>query len=132
VSGKTTGEIIELCERAKMPKNVLMYCDSAEPDRIKEFKAAGFKAYPVKKEKNSVANQINWLKSRQIYIDGRCGHIQKEIQAYKWRKDPTTGEYTDTPVTFNDDAVKALIYGCEPVRKQTRVKSMKKGELGIW
>ncbi|MDR1754260.1 MAG: PBSX family phage terminase large subunit [Eubacterium sp.] len=132
VTEKTTGEIIELCNKADIPKNVLMYCDSAEPDRIKEFKSAGFKAYPVSKEKNSVSNQIAWLKNRQIYIDGRCSHTQKEIQAYKWRKDPTTGEYMDEPVKFNDDCVKALIYGCEPVRKQTRIKSMEKGALGLW
>jgi len=132
ITEKTTAEIIELCEKSRMPKDVLMYCDSAEPDRIKEFKKAGFKAYPVKKEKNSISNQINWLKNRHIYVDARCPHVQKELQAYKWRKSPTTGEYMDEPVSFNDDAVKALIYGCEPVRKQTRIKTMKRGDLGIW
>jgi phage terminase large subunit len=131
VTEKTTGEIIELCNKAQMPKDVLMYCDSAEPDRIKEFKKAGYKAYAVSKEKNSVSNQIAWLKNRKIYIDGLCQHTQKEIQAYKWRKDPTTGEYMDEPVKFNDDCVKALIYGCEPVRKQTRLKTMDKGSFGL-
>jgi len=131
VTGKTTTEIIELCDRAQMPKNVLMFCDSAEPDRIKDFKKAGYKAYPVSKEKNSISNQINWLKNRRIYIDGRCQSIQKEIQSYKWRKDPTSGEYTDEPVKYNDDCVKALIYGCEPVRKQVKIKSMNKRELGL-
>jgi phage terminase large subunit len=132
ITGKTTGEILELCERAYMPKNVLMYCDSAEPDRIKEFKKAGYKAYPVKKEKNSVSNQIAWLKNRRIYVDGRCQHFQKEIQAYKWRKDPVSGEYLDEPVTVNDDCVAALRYGIEPMRKAVRVKSIDKGELGLW
>ena len=132
VTEKTTAEIIELCNKVQMPKNILMFCDSAEPDRIKEFKKSGFKAYPVSKEKNSVSNQISWLKNRQIYIDARCQHTQKEIQAYKWRKDPTSGEYMDEPVKFNDDCVKALIYGCEPIRKQTKVKSMKKGDLSLW
>ena len=132
VTEKTTGEIIELCNKAKMPKDILMYCDSAEPDRIREFKKAGYKAYPVSKEKNSVSNQIAWLKNRQIYIDARCQNTQKEIQAYKWRKDSTSGEYMDEPVKFNDDCVKALTYGCEPIRKQTKVKSMKKGELSLW
>lgn len=131
VTGHTTGEIIRICEKAKIPKNVLMFCDSAEPDRIKEFKAAGFMAYPVSKEKNSVSAQISWLKNRRIYIDGRCGHTQKEIQAYKWRKDPTTGEYLDEPVSVNDDAIAALRYGCEPIRKAVRVKSMSKGALSL-
>ena len=128
---KTTAEIIELCIKANMPKDVLMFCDSAEPDRIKEFKKAGFKAYPVKKEKNSVSNQINWLKNRQIYIDGRCQHTQKELQSYKWKKDPTSGEFMDEPVNFNDDCVKALIYGCESVRKAVRLKTMKKEDFGL-
>jgi len=131
VTEKTTGEIIELCDKAQMPKDILMYCDSAEPDRIREFKKAGYKAYAVKKEKNSVSNQISWLKNRRIFIDGRCQHLQKEIQAYKWRKNPQTGEYLDEPVPFNDDAIKALIYGCEPMRKQTRLKTMRKGDLGL-
>jgi phage terminase large subunit len=132
VTEKTTGEIIRLCEKAEIPKNVLMFCDSAEPDRIKEFKAAGFKAYPVRKEKNSVSNQIAWLKNRHIYVDGRCQNTQKELQTYKWRKDPTSGEYLDEPVKIGDDAVKALIYGCEPVRKAVRLKTMSKGDFGVW
>lgn len=132
VTGKTTGEIIRECEKEGMPKNVLMFCDSAEPDRIKEFKAAGYKAYPVSKEKNSVSNQIAWLKNRHIYIDGRCQNLLKEIQSYKWRKDPVSGEYMDEPVKIGDDAVKALIYGCEPHRKAVRLESMGKGELGLW
>jgi len=132
VSGKTTAEIIELCNKAQIPKNVLMFCDSAEPDRIKEARQAGYKAYPVSKEKNSVSNQIAWLKNRRIYIDGRCQNTQKELQSYKWRKCPTTGEYLDVPVKVNDDCVAALRYGCEPIRKAVRLKSMHKGELGLW
>jgi len=131
LTGKTTGEIIEICNKANMPKNVIMACDSAEPDRIKEFKKSGYRAYPVKKEKNSVNNQIAWLKNRRIFIDGRCVKLLKEIQAYKWKKDPTTGEYTDEPVTINDDCVAALRYGCEPIRKAHAIKTMSKGELGL-
>jgi len=132
VSGKVTSEIIELCNDTKMPKNVIMYCDSAEPDRTKEFKRAGYRAYPVVKEKNSVANQIAWLKNRNIYIDGRCNNTHKELQSYTWKKCTTTGEWLDVPIEVNDDCVKALIYGCEPVRKAKGMKTMEKGRLGIW
>lgn len=131
-TGKTTSEIIALCDKTQIPKNVLAFCDSASPDQIKEFKAAGFKAYPVSKEKNSVSNQITWLKNRRIYIDGRCQNTVKEIQAYKWKKDPTTGEYLDEPVSYNDDCMAALRYGCEPIRKAVRIKSMAKGDLSLW
>ena len=128
---KTTAEIIELCDIAKLPKDVLMACDSAEPDRIREFRKAGYRAYPVKKEKNSVNNQITWLKNRKIFVDGRCGHTIKEIQGYKWRKSPTTGEFLEEPITVNDDCMAALRYGCEPIRKSTRLRTMSKDILGI-
>jgi len=131
VSEKTTAEIIELCNLAELPKDVLMCCDSAEPDRIKEFKAAGYRAYPVKKERNSVANQIAWLKNRRIYVDGRCSHFQKEIQAYMWKKNPTTGEFMEEPITINDDCIAALRYGIEPIRKTTRLKTMSKELFGL-
>ena len=131
VREKTTAEIIELCNNAGLPKDVLMVCDSAEPDRIREFKKAGYRAFPVKKEKNSVTNQITWLKNRKIYVDGRCGHFLKEIQAYKWRKNNTTGEYLDEPVAINDDAIAALRYGCEPIRKAVRLKTMSKELFGF-
>jgi phage terminase large subunit len=130
--GDTTDEIIKKCNAVKMPKDVNCWCDSAEPARIKQFKQGGFKAFPVKKEKNSIINQITWLKGRKIYIDGRCSNVMREIQAYKWLKNPTTGEYTDEPIKFNDDAMKALMYGCESMRKQTRLRSMSKKEFGIY
>jgi len=131
--GQTTGEVIKSCNEAKIPKDVTAWAESAEPARIKEIKAAGYKIFPIKKEKNSIINQITFLKGRKIYIDaGKCPNTQREIQQYKWYKNPTSGEYEDTPVNFGDDCMKALAYGCESVRKQTRIKTMSKGELGIW
>lgn len=132
VQGKTTSEIIALCNAANIPKNIMQYADSAEPDRIKEFRQAGYKIYPVVKEKNSVSNQIAWLQNRRIFIDGRCTQTLKEIQGYTWRKDPTTGEYMDEPIKVNDDCMKALAYGAEPVRKPRGFKTMGKESLGIW
>jgi phage terminase large subunit len=130
--GQTTEEIIRQCEAAGIPKDVIMWCDSAEPDRIKQAKSGDYKAYPVKKEKNVTSNQITWLKGRKIFVDGRCANTQREIQQYKWAKNPTTGDYEDTPVNFGDDTIKALMYGCESVRKQTKIKSMKKSDIGLW
>jgi phage terminase large subunit len=130
--GQTTDEIIKLCEKSGIPKDVIAWADSAEPDRIKQFQQGGYKVYPVRKEKNSVSNQITWLKGRRIFVDGRCVNTQREVQQYKWAKNPTSGEYEDTPVNFGDDCMKALMYGCESVRKNTRLKTMKKGDIGIW
>lgn len=135
VQGLTTSQIIEKCNEACIPKNVIMHCDSAEPDRIKEFKKAGYMAYPVKKEqtgKGSVKNQIAWLKDRMIHIDGRCEQLHKEIIQYTYKKDPTTGKFTEEPITVNDDAIKALTYGCESVRKANKLKTLGKETFSIW
>lgn len=128
--GRTNAEFIKLL--GEMPKNVFMYCDSAEPDRIKELNQSGFRALAVKKEQNSVKRQLDYLKQRKIYIDGRCKKTIMEIQNYRYKKDNSTGNYLDEPLEFEDDTIAALRYGIEPIRKATRLRTMSKDVLGIW
>lgn len=122
---KDTEELIQIANNRGIDKKKLMYCDSAEPDRIQMWKRAGFKALPVSKEKNSVTAQIDYLKQHKIYINCCCTNTIKEIQQWKWIKDNVTGEFTDEPVNFFDDAMAALRYGIEPYRKNIRLKTYK-------
>ena len=94
-----------------------MWCDSAEPDRIKMWKKAGYKARPVNKEKNSVHAQIDYLKKHKIHIHRSCVNTIKEIQQWKWKKDTKTNEYLDEPVNYFDDAMAMLRYSIEEERK---------------
>lgn len=52
----------------RIPTKRIMWCDSAEPDRIKIWRTAGFMAMPVVKEKTDEkkyqAAQIDWLKGK--------------------------------------------------------------------
>ena len=123
---KETAEIIPLAEN--FPKNKRMWCDSAEPDRIKMWQKAGFKAKGVDKggSKGSIKAQIDWLKGvvtkektikRMIYVHPHCVNTIKELQQWKWQKDDRTGVYLDEPVPFQDDAMAALRYGVEGWRK---------------
>lgn len=130
-TGKTTTEFIKQCEDAGIPSRVLWYCDSAEPDRIKELKQHGYRAQPVTKEPGSVHNQITWLKERIIHVDPCCVNLIRELQQYRYIKDKTTGKYTDDPVPVEDDCIAALRYGIEPIRKSQKLKTMKKGVLGL-
>lgn len=113
---KDTDEIIRMAE-GKFKKRLTMYCDSAEPDRIKMWKKAGYKAVPVKKEPNSVKAQIDYLKQHRIHIHPSCVNTIKEIQQWKWRKDERTNTYTDEPVNFFDDAMAMLRYSIEQERR---------------
>ncbi len=131
VHEKTNAQIIELAE-GKLNKNSDMWCDSAEPDKIEEWKRAGYyRAKGVTKtpfqEKNVLAgvtknsyifSQINWLKQRKIFIHPSCVNTIKEIQQWKWKKDKETGKYIDEPVDIFDDAMAALRYGCTTKMQQ--------------
>lgn len=114
---KDTAELIQLAAIKGFDKQLTMWCDSAEPDRIKMWRKAGYKAQPVKKEQNSVKAQIDHLQQHRIHIHPSCVNTIKEIQQWKWRKDEKTGEYLDEPVPFQDDAMAMLRYSIEMERR---------------
>lgn len=116
---KDTSEVIQEAIRHAIPTKKQMWCDSAEPDRIKEWTKAGFRAKGVDKggSKGSIKSQIDWLKQRYIYVNPHCVNTIKELQQWKWKKDEKSGEYLDDPVPIMDDAMAALRYGVEGWRK---------------
>ena len=114
---KDTTEIIALADAAGVDRRVMMWCDSAEPDRIRMWQRAGYRAEGVHKAPGSVGAQIDWLKGRKIHIHPSCTHTIKEIQQWKYTKDKTTGAYTEDPVPYMDDAMAALRYGVESLRR---------------
>lgn len=131
---KDTAEWIAEANAAGIPKKRQMWCDSADPDRIKMWKDAGFRAKGVDKggSAGSVKAQIEWLKgspdpkdkskviARKIFVDPSCTNTIKELQQWKWKKDEKTGEHLDEPVPVMDDAMAALRYGVEGWRKAKR------------
>lgn len=115
---KDTDEIIGKCD---MPKERVMWCDSAEPDRISTWRKAGYRARGVKKERGSVGAQIDYLKTHKIYVDKSCTQTIKELNAWSWRHDDKLDEWTDEPVAYGDDAMAALRYAIEGQRKPYEV-----------
>lgn len=120
-----TGELIALAEAAQLPKQLLMYCDSAEPDRIKTWARAGYKALAVRKEAGSVLAQIDFLKAHRITVHPGCVNTIAELQRWQWRKDERSGLYLDQPLEIEDDAMAALRYAIEGMRKTQKVRSVK-------
>lgn len=125
---KDTDELIQLANKQGFNKRIRMWCDSAEPDRIKMWRKAGYNAGPVKKEPNSVSAQIDYLKQLTIYIHPSCVNTIKEIQQWKWKKDEKTNTYLDEPVNIFDDAMAMLRYSIEDVRRgKTKVQTFQGG-----
>lgn len=121
VHEKDTREIIELARERGLSDREVMYCDSAEPDRIKMWRTAGFSARAVKKESGSVGAQIDFLKQRRIWVHPSCVNTIRELEQWRWKQDDRTGEYLDQPLEFMDDAMAALRYGVEGMRKVRRI-----------
>ena len=123
---KDTNEIIEQAVRDGWRKDIEMFCDSAEPDRIRMWQKAGYyRACGVKKEQGSVKAQIDYLKGviskdlvkkRKIYIHPNCVNTIKEIQQWRWKMDKS-GAYVDEPVDVMDDCMAALRYSIERQRR---------------
>ena len=116
---KDTNELISMALNIGIDRKKQMWCDSAEPDRIKMWQKAGFRATGVDKggSAGSIKAQIDWLKQRKIYVHPSCVNTIKELQQWKWKKDEKTGDYLDEPVPFQDDAMAALRYAVEGWRK---------------
>jgi phage terminase large subunit len=131
VHEKDTSEIIELANDMNFDRKKIMYCDSAEPDRIKMWQKAGYRARAVVKGSGSVKAQIDYLKQHKIHIDASCVNTIKEIQQWKWQKDKTSGQYIDIPCDFFDDAMACLRYCIEPYRNNTKMKTINKSLLGL-
>lgn len=128
VNEKTNPQIIAAVEKIDIfaqakKRRVYMICDSAEPDRIREWNVAGWNARPVDKGNGAATSgAIDWLKSRMIHIDEAAENTASEAGEWAYKKDRTTGLYIDEPEPINDDAMAALRYGSEPFRIASRRK----------
>ena len=122
---KDTGEIIGLANREKWDRSVEMFCDSAEPDRIKTWRTSGYRAFPVVKEPGSVLAQIDFLKRLRIHIHPSCVGTIREIQMWKWKRDAKTGAWLDEPDPHDDDAMAALRYAVERARKGAHISVLR-------
>ena len=108
--GKDTAEWIAEADRRGLDRRLLMVCDSAEPDRIKTWQRAGYRAVGVKKHAGSVAAQIDRLKRyKKIYINSACANTLREAREWKWKQ--KDGRFVDVPEDINDDCMAALRYG---------------------
>lgn len=120
----TNTELIEEVKR-KMSKKDLLICDSAEPDRIKEFKKAGFnKAKGANKGQGSIKSGIDKIKQHKIYVSPQCVNVIRELQNYQYMKDKKTDEYIDIPLANGyDHLLDALRYAMEAVASKKQLKA---------
>lgn len=109
----TNAELIDLLKE-KIDRNVSIYADSAEPQRIEEIYQAGFNVYPSEK---NVQFGINRVKQYKLHILEDSVNLIKEIRSYKWKEDKE-GRILEEPVKFNDHAMDAMRYALASVQNR--------------
>ena len=102
-------QLTEEIKRLEIPKNALMWGDSARPDLINGILNAGYNIDGAKKGANSVIEGINKIKTTRVVVEMSSLNLIKEYKNYKWKKDKT-GNRLDEPVKKDDDLMDALRY----------------------
>jgi len=102
----TNTELIKELKKVIDNPNNEIYCDSSEPDRIKEIRQAGFNAKPADKD---VGNGIDFVQGIRLNIQEDSINLLQEIESYSWKEDKD-GNKLDEPVKFQDHLMDALRY----------------------
>jgi phage terminase large subunit len=119
--GLSNPELIEEVKKILPPGRQLIVADSAEPDRIKDFRQAGYNITGAIKGPGSLKASIEFLRSHRVHIHKtRCPGLAFEFPIYQYRKD-SAGRVQDEPVEILDDAIAAIRYATEGLRKASKV-----------
>lgn len=103
----TTSEIITtLNYHYPELKDLNGYFEVSEPDRLKEFRGAGYNVHLAKK---SILEGINKVKSYRLHICANSSNLLREINTYVWDRDKN-GVLRDTPIDLDNHALDALRY----------------------
>ena len=107
----TNSDLITKVKEAMMDRyagQAVLRADEAEPDRIEEFKRAGFRIEAAPKGRNSIKDGIDFCKRVKWHIADDSTNLVKEVRGYKWKvKD---GMVLDEPVKFMDHLMDAARY----------------------
>ena len=58
-----------------------------------------------------------------------CKNTIAELQQWSWKQDDRSGDYLDQPLEINDDAMAALRYGIEGMRKAQKLSTVEGLEI---
>jgi len=108
-SGWTTSDLIARMNELDISKAAIIYCDSAEPDRIEELSRAGYNVKAAYKGQGSVTAGIDFCQSLTIHTRQENVNLNAESVSYAWRVDRNDNPM-DEPIKIHDDAMDAMRY----------------------
>lgn len=114
---KTTKDLINWMDQNGISKRDPIYADSAEPDRIKEIKTAGYNIHPARKD---VTAGIDLVKSLKMHIHASSTNLISEVRTYKYRE-TKDGQVLEEPVPFMDHLMDCARYALFTTALKNRV-----------
>lgn len=103
----TTADLIEELKRLVPNKNVPIYADAAEPQRIEEIFRAGFNVTSADKD---IGKGLDTLKSRPLLILKGSENLMNELGSYRW-SEYKEGGFAEKPAPNQaDHLIDALRY----------------------
>lgn len=106
-TGLNNKQLIEKCNELGISKAFPLVCDSAEPDRISEFRDAGYDAIKANKD---LINGIDFVKRFKLHIYKDSVNLLKEIRGYTRRKDKNGRVYEEPADNVKNHALDAFRY----------------------
>ena len=127
----TNGQFIDKVAKAGFNQRDNITADSAEPDRIREWKNAGYRVSGAKKGKNSLYDGVDYLQNiPKIHIHKtNCPNASREFLNFK-RRELKDGTITEQFVELDDDTIAAVRYANEEFWGKLK-KDMSVGSLPI-
>lgn len=122
---KTTQEIIEVAKALERKWGVnRWYADYAEPDRIQEFRIAGFNIYEGVKDLTGGINRIRGLiTDKRFFVSNHCENFIDEINFYHYPEPKEGKSEKDDPEKVKDhlmDSVRYALSTYQPMVQQDR------------
>jgi phage terminase large subunit len=116
----TNGQFIDKVTESGFDKRIDITADSAEPDRIVEWRQAGYRVTGAIKGKNSLIDGIDFLQNiPKIHIHKtNCPNAAREFLGFK-RRELKDGTITEQFVELDDDTISGVRYALESLRRNS-------------
>ena len=93
----------------KLPKDVPVYADSAEPKSIRTIQLAGITIKGVTKGRDSINYGIDVMQREEYLVTSKSVNLIKELRSYCWDTDKT-GKRLNKPIDNYNHAIDAVRY----------------------
>ena len=119
-SHRINSEIIQVLKnKVAEHRATMLFCDSAEPDRIEECRRVNLPVYESNKDvKGGISFVQELIRSRRLFVFNNCREFLAEADLYSYPESKELKESTNLPMKWMDhcmDAMRYAIFSYKPL-----------------